>query len=841
MKKYLFFLIIAIFLLPAGVSAETGNYIVTLDKGTELSEEIIAEYDLVSLTEEEHGLYVTSSEKAEDLLNCEEVMSVNESKYCRLSFAPNDPSYGNQWAFPALNIPAAKDLLAGTDYTRPTIVIIDTGYTFDHPDAGNVSGGKDYIDGAATTYDHFSHGTYCAGLLGAATDNGIGISGVCSDYNIIVLSIFKKDAKLGVIADTAEIAAAIYDAVDVYHADVISMSFGGEKTTEVNDAVRYAFENNTILVAAVGNKGEAKSPLEYPAAYDQVIGVANTQSNNTVYSTSSQNSSVFISAPGTGILTLANPNYHNGAAYIQVTGTSLAAPYIAALAAMARSVDPGLSPNEFKSLLAATSTDLETPGFDKKSGYGLANYEDLLSSVVDADGAMAIANKEQLSSFIERVNGGQTDLDAYLTDNINVTTALPAITEAYAGTFDGNGFQISGLSVPLFNEIDDNGIIKKLTVSSDINDVYRGGTIAKVNRGTIFQCFSKGSVSGTRVGGICATNDGGSVVSCINRANISGDQAGGIAGAMANNGRIAHCGNIAAVSSEVKQAGGICGVCYSSTSFDNCYNSGKVSGTTSTGAICANDQGNHVRNCFYAKDSVSGAVQNSNYIAKTNEFMKKPAFVLLLNHTRQYFTGDEENINEGFPVPGSNSKIIYFDDVNADSWFADAVYELADEAIIVGRDAHHFVPEANISRAEFVSVLARINGINLDEYEGISIYNDVPANKWYTAAINWATANHIAYGKSAARFYPNSLVSREEVCCFIMRYLRNYATSPIDGGEEKYFSDSSTISSWARNDVFALTKLGIINGFPDQTFRPKYSTTRSQTAIMTQLMLAYCR
>ena len=837
MKKLLIPLITAICLIcPVGIAAETDNCVVTLKDGAAISREIEKEYDLIPVTEAEHGIYTAPAENAGELEDLPEVDDVREPVYYTLSASFNDPFLvqGSQWAVDALNMPYAWNLLKTKDHATPTIVVIDTGYAFDHPDAGSVKGGRDYVGGGKTSFDYETHGTECAGVIGAAADNGIGIAGVYDGCRIIVLSIFEQNANGENIAEDTNITAAIYDAVDVYHADVISMSFGGGYSAIVEEAVNYAYENGAILVAAAGNAGAKNSPLEYPAAFDRVIGVANMNASLRIEPTSTRNESVFISAPGANIVTLVNPNSDKtpGKLYGGANGTSLATPFVSALAAIARSYEPGLDADAFQNDLRQTATDLETPGYDIRSGYGLVNYEALLEKVMSDTTSFAIGSEEELSQFRDAVNGGLDAANGYLTTDIDVPADFAPITEEYNGTFDGGGHTLRGLKKPLFGIVGETGVVKKVSAQGEISG---GGLIAEINRGKIMDCVTEGAVTGPEAGGVCAVNSGGRILGCLNRAEVRGDLVGGIAAKTENGGKIGQCGNVAAVTSPQNGAAGICAKSARGTDIVNCYNTGAISGTRPSGGIVAEGDGSALH-CFYAKESVSGGNSDRNIIAKDGDFMKTRAFLLMLNEDRQYFNYDEADVNGGYPLPGSEAEIKFFRDVYGGDWFANAVYSLGADEIVSGRGNHFYHPNATITRAEFIKILAGVAGANLYDYDGASKFKDVSADQWYTEPINWAAENNLAFGKTADQFCPHDNVTREEICCFLMRYIRGFAPGAAEGSGGKEFTDSGDISHWAREDVIALTKRGVINGFPDRTFRPKKTATRAEAAMMIEQM-----
>ena len=220
------------------------------------------------------------------------------------------------------------------------------------------------------TSDQVGHGTFVASILASREE------GLCPKAELVPLKCF-TGMKNGSIDD---IAAAIYDAVDVYHCQVINLSLG--VTTEyqtLRDAVDYAFQHGVILVASAGND---RRYTFYPAAYEGVVSVGAVDEKKQVYSMSSRSDSLWIMAPGVDVPALdQNTGY-----FVKRNGTSFSAPVASAAAALALSADPSLCPMQFLDLLAETAEDLGDPGHDTDYGYGLLNLGLLLAAVTGDSG-----------------------------------------------------------------------------------------------------------------------------------------------------------------------------------------------------------------------------------------------------------------------------------------------------------------------------------------------------------------------------------------------------------------------------------------------------------------------
>lgn len=203
--------------------------------------------------------------------------------------------------------------------------------------------------------DKFGHGTHCAGIIGAVGNNNIGISGICWSCKIMPI-------KLGypLLQEKSIIRGIIYAADN--GADVMSMSFGGSFYSELlYDAIDYAYNKGVVIVAAAGNEG-TDSPL-FPAAFDNVIAVAATDSKDQKTNFSNYGSWVDVAAPGVDILSLRAKDtdmYGDGTHivdgnYYISCGTSMACPHVAGLAALL------LSKNECPSMVETLITNTADP------------------------------------------------------------------------------------------------------------------------------------------------------------------------------------------------------------------------------------------------------------------------------------------------------------------------------------------------------------------------------------------------------------------------------------------------------------------------------------------------
>ena len=283
----------------------------------------------------------------------------------------NDPGSAKQWGMKAVGMEEAWR--SGLTGKGVKVGIIDCGLSTSTGDIdrSRVEAGPNYtgsIGDSATDIE--GHGTFVAGIIGAAKDNGVGIAGVapeCSFYIVKALS---------------DMAQAVRDCTDA-GCQVINMSMGtsAREDKDLAAAIAYAGEKGVIVIASVGNEGTASGPDQYnlPAAYDSVIGVGCVDKDLNVCEYSNKNDSVFVVAPGDKVASLSLlPGV-----VTTMDGTSFSTPFVTGLAALLLEMNPGMTTAEFKEILIATSDDLGPEGYDIASGYGMINVPEALRYAAD--------------------------------------------------------------------------------------------------------------------------------------------------------------------------------------------------------------------------------------------------------------------------------------------------------------------------------------------------------------------------------------------------------------------------------------------------------------------------
>lgn len=291
---------------------------------------------------------------------------------------PNDSYVASQWHLNRINAYSAWNISTGSSNIK--VAVIDSGVDAGHEDLGygydtyanvDTSISWDYLNNTNYVVPTYYHGTFVAGIIGAKTNNNVGIAGLAggnSSNGITILSYCIGNADTFL---SASVGDAIIDAID-NGAKVINLSFGVAETSEINAAITEAYNNNVAVVCAVGNNNN--SYISYPSSHMYSISVGAINENNVKASFSNYGSGLDFVAPGTNIT---STSLNNG--YDSNDGTSFSAPQVSGIIALMFSVNPYLTIEQIKGILQETSTDLGTTGYDMVYGYGLVNASAALS------------------------------------------------------------------------------------------------------------------------------------------------------------------------------------------------------------------------------------------------------------------------------------------------------------------------------------------------------------------------------------------------------------------------------------------------------------------------------
>lgn len=351
-------------------------------------------YELILEKDENNiNLYVKILSQLKELEYVEQV-----PKY-KFFFTPNDPQYSSQWNLAKIQADLAWNL--GQGCTQVKIAVTDDGFLMNHEDlvnqwyvnTGEINGngidddGNGYIDdwrgwdaanndndpsATAPTNSYFTHGTHVAGIIAAQTHNSLGIASI--GYNCKMIPV-----KIGHSSNSSLTGAlqGLDYAINASGCDVINMSWGGGGWSATYQTMfDIAKSKGIICVAAAGNSNAdvSLSPIGtpmYPAAYNHVISVAASASNDARASFSNYGNTIDVTAPGVNILScLAGATNSYGS----MSGTSMASPLVAGLCALMKCYNP-MPVDSIESCLKRTCDNINTqnPSYIGKLGAGRIN------------------------------------------------------------------------------------------------------------------------------------------------------------------------------------------------------------------------------------------------------------------------------------------------------------------------------------------------------------------------------------------------------------------------------------------------------------------------------------
>lgn len=329
----------------------------------------------------------------------------------RAAAEPNDPLYARQWPLRAMNLPAAWDQTTGD--ADVTIAVADSGILPGHPDlAPKLLPGYDFVeadfsddgdgrDGDPTDPGGSFHGSHVAGTAAAATDNGVGVAGVSWGARLLPVRVLGTDS--GTLADAIDgILWSVGEGVpgappNPNPADVLNLSLGGpflcSQAPAFQDAFDLAEAAGTSVVVAAGND-DADASYFTPASCAGVVAVGATTFGGERAPYSNYGARIDVMAPGgnldedadgdgfpDGVLSTVFDPAGGGNSYAYFQGTSMAAPHVAGLVALMKSVQPALTPAEVRDVLRGTAVPLTGAACPEGCGAGLVDAAAALASL----------------------------------------------------------------------------------------------------------------------------------------------------------------------------------------------------------------------------------------------------------------------------------------------------------------------------------------------------------------------------------------------------------------------------------------------------------------------------
>ena len=336
-----------------------------------------------------------------------ERVKTQENIIYKAMVTPNDPLFQYQWHLNKISAPPAWDISKSSSSIK--VAVIDSGFALDHQDLTNKfdkANAYDFINNdsipmAGDTGAFVYHGTMVAGLVGASTNNGIGVSSVAWDANILPIQAL-NDAGEG---NTFTIASAINYAVSK-GAKVINLSLGSFSADPVMEgAINNAISSGVSVVAASGNSG--CDCLIYPANYPNVIAVGATDINDNRASFSNYGNNLDIVAPGTGTIrtTFMSASNKTSLYTTSANGTSIATPIVSGAIALILDKKPDLRPTQVDAFLkngADKVIGMNGQNFTKEYGHGRLNISKTFDNLLNPNISW---NFESLDGSVSSVSG----------------------------------------------------------------------------------------------------------------------------------------------------------------------------------------------------------------------------------------------------------------------------------------------------------------------------------------------------------------------------------------------------------------------------------------------------
>jgi|GEM_PF-3411967 len=364
----------------------------------------------------------------QDFLLLQDVLYTERDALCYTSPTyPNDNYFGNQWG---LNQTSDHDVDApeAWDYTQGSssvvLGIIDTGVDWQHPDLGGASPfingniwinwseyngvantdddgngfvddirGWDWVDGISVypgedgddpdnnPSDFNGHGTHCAGIASAITNNFTGVAGLGWNCKIMALRAGYTAPNGYGYVQMSFCASAMYYATN-NEATAVNCSWGSNNSGGISAAVDYAIAHNITVCVAAGNDNTSSQAYNFLSTRGDCIDVAAVDEGDEKASFSNYGSWVDVSAPGVNIYS----TYHNGpsgaSTYTYLNGTSMATPFVTGLAGLIRSLNPGWSNTQIRQHIINTADDINSlnPGYQGLLGSGRINAYNAVST-----------------------------------------------------------------------------------------------------------------------------------------------------------------------------------------------------------------------------------------------------------------------------------------------------------------------------------------------------------------------------------------------------------------------------------------------------------------------------
>ncbi|MDE6510640.1 MAG: S8 family serine peptidase [Muribaculaceae bacterium] len=290
-----------------------------------------------------------------------------------------DPSVLDQWGL-YNSIDEGIDISASEAWNYATgrgvtVAVIDSGIDLEHEDLADNILGKSYDAESGEspsrlyTNSDLSHGTHCAGIIGAVRNNNLGLSGVAPEVSLMSISVNFS---------SPDIEAQLADGINwawKNGADILSCSWNAPVG---NSLIKRAIDNaiingreqlGSIFVVSSGNGLRSGTPVKFPADYrEEIIAVGNIQTNGILNTKSCIGDAMFVCAPGTNILSTIVGN-----SYEEMNGTSMACAHVSGVVALMLDLNPTLTNSEVKEIIARSTKKIGHLPYATSKKYGIWN------------------------------------------------------------------------------------------------------------------------------------------------------------------------------------------------------------------------------------------------------------------------------------------------------------------------------------------------------------------------------------------------------------------------------------------------------------------------------------
>ncbi len=230
-----------------------------------------------------------------------------------------------------------------------------------------------------------------------------------------------------------------------------------------------------------------------------------------------------------------------------------------------------------------------------------------------------------------------------------------------------------------------------------------------------------------------------------------------------------------------------------------------------------------------------------------NENIMESGYAQVANHYAYVTDGNEAKAERSYNVyvpAGKRMKLAddgcfyplgineRFADVSASAWYTEAISWASENKIMNGMGEDKFSPATPLTRAQFVMILANLEGADLDAYKDVQSFSDVPKGRWYSTAVEWAKDKGVTSGVSEDRFAPNDPVTRQQLARFLCAYAELCGIDMPEGVSLDGFEDENKIADWAKDAMSVAVAAGLVTGMTETTLAPRENATRAQISLI---------